>query len=792
MQIEVLIVMFLLLVILIAGLYLVSVRRRIRRSQDKIEQPRQNPSGMKSANTPSQSSTVNSFQNENIGTSFEVEPKGTIDALSISPVQKQVQQVSEEGQPLPQQLPEVEPFGSQFAIEIKSPEDTLVEEEEPTPAFRLVKEELSPAANNGTSDTNIGSEEQTQAGAVKNLDGIDGKQLQQNRHISPEKRGGRSRMGGQEQHKGRTYERRKRSPKPEVICWKRNREWILGIEIPEELRDAAEMSILQNNVRLSEDDLRKGCWRLISLMGQIDIHMSDGEKIEIDFNKSNYLIFKLSGSNLDQGRYVKRPCAGSYLVIVSENWERDEELAGIAPATPEAVCLDGYCAHFFDLVDGSNSKIAFKNRADEIVSDGPRFELVGHELHDAAEHRGPLFRNSPPTVRVANGNWADVGTIVIGEEGINRGRWRESFNPNPGMKEQLLPDRITSVKAGWYFVRFYNLQDELIDSLDFRFVAGLRKITIYGDSLFPSAMGYREAIVEFQHDETYCVESAHRDLEGIKVEHTEQRTKLTIPPSPNYDRTIWLVGPCSGSRVEVEILLHRVWWAIGRVDKPPSQWQALCLSVSWDDFKATSDKAIWLRFPQCRYIDSVRVGFHQARSRPFFVKVAETKLAIPLCEFSDSQELADRKEGCSLKVWVVKVNGSYHEAVVITVAAEVVERPLDISRISACHLVHDIAILHRVTSGPLRQMFKEVRRYYCRPRRASVSRNTQFVQESLCVIAVFVQLAEAQQSVISKQAIRWRSKAKLAGREYPETMRKVWNRYRELEKQCRLDRRRGL
>ncbi len=792
MQIEVLVVMVLLLVILTAGLYLVSVRCRIRRSQEKFEQPRQNPSDMKSANTPSQSSTANSFQNENIGTSFEVEPKGTINALSISPVQKQVQQASEERQPQPQQLAEIEPFGSQFAIEIKSPiEDPLVEEGEPTSAFRSVKEEPSPVENNGTSDTNMGSEKQTQTGAVKDLDGIDGKQLQQNRRISPEKRGGRSRMGEQEQHKDRTYERRKRSPKPEVVCWKRKQEWILGIEIPEELRDAAEMYILQNNVRLSEDDLQEGCWRLISLMGQIDIHMSDGERREIDLNKSNYLMFKLSGSNLDQGRHVKRPCAGSYLVIVPENWERDEELAGIAPATPEAVCLDGYRAHFFDLVDDNSSKIAFKNRAEEIVSDGPRFELVGHELHDAAEHRGPLFRDSPPAVRVANGNWANVGTIVIGEEGINRGRWRESFKPSPAMEEHLLPDRIVSMKAGWYFVRFYNLQDELIDSLDFRFVAGLREITIYEDSLFPSVMGYREAIVEFQHNENYYVESAHRDLEGIKVDHTEQGTKLTIPPSPNYDRTIWLVGPCSGSRVEVEILLHRVWWAIGRVNDPPSQWQALCLSVSWDDFKATSDKAIWLRFPKCRYIDGVCVGFHQARSRPFSVKVAETKLAIPLREFSDSQELADRKEDRSLKVWV-KVNGSYHEAVVITVAAEVIERPLGISRISACHLAHDITTLHRMTSGPLRQMFKEVRRYYCRPRRASVSRNTQFVQESLCAIAVFVQLAEAQQSVISKQAIRWRSKAKLAGREYPETMRKVWNRYRELEKQCRFDRRRGL
>ena len=121
--------------------------------------------------------------------------------------------------------------------------------------------------------------------------------------------------------------------------------------------------------------------------------------------------------------------AGSYLAIVPAAWERDEEKAGTAPAMPEPVYLEGCRAHFFDLMENA-SQIAFRGCVTGSVvigSGGPRFQLVGQEVHDASEHLGPLFGGSQPRISIVEGSWWSVGMIVVGEEGGGRGRWRTSF-----------------------------------------------------------------------------------------------------------------------------------------------------------------------------------------------------------------------------------------------------------------------------------------------------------------------------------------------------------------------------
>ena len=49
--------------------------------------------------------------------------------------------------------------------------------------------------------------------------------------------------------------------------------------------------------------------------------------------------------------------------------------------------------------------------------------------------------------------------------------------------------QIVRKRAGWYFIRFYNCHDELIDSLDFRFI-GLLAITIHQNCPIPSSAGH--------------------------------------------------------------------------------------------------------------------------------------------------------------------------------------------------------------------------------------------------------------------------------------------------------------
>ncbi|WP_347243344.1 hypothetical protein, partial [Thermogutta sp.] len=117
------------------------------------------------------------------------------------------------------------------------------------------------------------------------------------------------------------------------------------------------------------------------------------QPIKIPLGDEDWQVFKLS-SGRDQGRKVKQVSLGSYLVIVPETWQRDEEKAGTAPTTPEPVFLDGYLAHFFELSEATPFCIAFHDDQGNpiiIESGGPQFCLVGQEIRDDSEGIGPLF-----------------------------------------------------------------------------------------------------------------------------------------------------------------------------------------------------------------------------------------------------------------------------------------------------------------------------------------------------------------------------------------------------------------
>ena len=454
-------------------------------------------------------------------------------------------------------------------------------------------------------------------------------------------------------------------PKPEIVCWKREREWYIGVEISEDLVDVADINVLQDEVPLLEDTLYKHHWKLNNLYGKIDVR-TPNEYICI-VGSECYLLFKLSGSDFSHGRHVKIPYIGSYLAIVPEGWQRNEELAGMAPSAPEPVCIDGCRAHYFDLLENENINIAFKDSMGQsinITNNESQFRFLGNELHDASEHFGPLFIGCPPQLSIVNGNWKDIAIVVVGEEGSGIGQWRKSFKPNSTVTEQTMPNEITKEiairKAGWFFVRFYNLDEQLIDSMDFRFITGLNRITIKDSQLFPIETGHKQAIIEFEHNKGYCFKPLGISLEMLAIEQHNEKTIAVIPSDAFYDHTKWSVGLSDKNRVTIEILVKRIWWNLAEGNEPPSQWQDRCLQLSTKDFKATTVQTIWIRLPKCRYTNFIAVGFQRTTSREFTLKVNENMLAIPLRDFSDSQEVATYNDTNFLTVWL-EDNGVEYE-----------------------------------------------------------------------------------------------------------------------------------
>ena len=131
---------------------------------------------------------------------------------------------------------------------------------------------------------------------------------------------------------------------------------------------------------------------------------------------------------------------------------------------PDQCHLAGFKAHFFNVDSEIDSIIAFytsEGKSIKIPNRLSQFELVGPLIEDASKAMGPLFGTSLPKLRCREGfDWGNITTVVIGEEGENRSGWRTSFIPNREVAIQDLGEFLQTRQSGWYFIRFYDTNEE--------------------------------------------------------------------------------------------------------------------------------------------------------------------------------------------------------------------------------------------------------------------------------------------------------------------------------------------
>lgn len=515
----------------------------------------------------------------------------------------------------------------------------------------------------------------------------------------PIKRGGKPRGPAQDLEKGRTQGVPLRLPKPEIVCWKRERQWVVAVEVPEELLEKPGLTVLQSGSSLLRDEIEEACWRLEQVSGDVIVRWNEAEavrEVKVNLGQKNYLLFKLTGQNLNQGRRVKSPSSGPYLVIAPNDWKRDELLAGPPPVMPESTSLVGYQAHFFDLERGGDQEIAFHlpdGRRRVLKAKAPRFDLVGNRIEDASEHMGPLFGKGPPRIRALDAQaWQEVSTVVIGEEGRGRRKWRTEFRPDPDKMEQDLPSEVADRKGGWYFLRFYDRDGDLIESMDFRFLSVLKEIRVHQPSRFLPEEGHGPVCVEFVHEAGCAVQPSNSSARSVQIEYRDDRTILSIPPDPTCDEARWLVGQHDGPHVEVTILVERLWWAVGEEGNPPSEWKDRPLTLLHGDFAATSKKALWLRLPRHRWVDKVFVGFEQSKARKYPVKGMDRTVAIALRDFGDAIE-ASRVGRFPFKLWI-NLNERRFEGIVCELETKMCCRLCDFATYSEEEMLSHIHASH--------------------------------------------------------------------------------------------------
>lgn len=471
---------------------------------------------------------------------------------------------------------------------------------------------------------------------------------------SPIKRGGRSRV----QSIAQRGEKRREQDKPgtktsisslrmDIICWD-DAQWFIGLELHGRLRN---LQVFQEERRLEPCNYYHTRF-VLKNQEELKIMLNGEERFfPIPLGTEEYYIFKMKKDWVSPGRLVSTLNKGNYLIMTPKDWIRDEEL-NPAPFGEEYVGCWGLTAHFF-FID-KNSKVSFKTaEGKEIVIKGnEHLELEGKQIIDDSD-MGPLFIHEVPVLKVSSVDyWDSVSVIIIGREGKGTNRWKTEFKPEYTCVQKL-PRILEERGCGWYYIRIYDQDERLKESLDFRYSKGLHDIVIPTYQL-PSADGYRPVELKFSCT-TDCNILPGEDNNLTKDENSNVIT-YKLPSSSFYDQTDWVVVE-HGYKISLRIILDRIWWVASlkgeSVDKLINNdiWQAKPLVFAPEDFYAISDKILWIKITKPPESRRVGLGFAETSRRNYSIS-DDKLLMVPLNDFTDSMNWTDFTGSVDLRLWI--------------------------------------------------------------------------------------------------------------------------------------------
>lgn len=195
------------------------------------------------------------------------------------------------------------------------------------------------------------------------------------------------------------------------------------------------------------------------LEGQSRVH-----RAAVPLFEGNPLIFKQRKGWAGEGRRVGRIGSWYFIVIAPDDWER----MGRAPVEPDGCTVSGFRAHYFHRDAAESDGIADGFREWHGSLEGAGIELAGQRLYDDSDD-GLLFVGDPPgLITSPEIRWARVG------EETERG-WGLNFQPD----SQSLPE-VLDGREGRFFLRIYDAEARMLDSVAFRYARDLTRIEIDG------------------------------------------------------------------------------------------------------------------------------------------------------------------------------------------------------------------------------------------------------------------------------------------------------------------------
>ena len=419
---------------------------------------------------------------------------------------------------------------------------------------------------------------------------------------------------------GSTNHQAEYNPKPELICKKNGWQWEILLVVPEEQMP---VEVRQNGVPLSSTN---GGYRLDDFSENLTVMYEDSEETVKVYNGKSPLIFKLRKRWTGDGRKVRGISSGHFIVFAPYEWQRK----GNPPVAQEACRDDRFLAHYFY----SDSSITADNfEGHKLPSNREVFSLRGNSIYDDSE-QGPLFIGDPPNLETAE----SVSWVRIGAEG--GGNWQgRNFDP----MEETVSD-VLEGRQGWFYVRVYDQNINLIDSNDFRYSRALREIqvndAIYSEKtlLAPRTDGYSETIIQFIDTEGNNI----RPEQSGNNPHASIRNDdaAIVEPHLDGDSTEWNVDS-----VDTVIILPRVWWRITETDEFLDVWRDKPIDMSREEFRENEDAVVQISLPS--NIQQIQAGFGSDLDKLYSAILADENenkriFELPIRDFVDYEEIDTR------------------------------------------------------------------------------------------------------------------------------------------------------
>ena len=426
-----------------------------------------------------------------------------------------------------------------------------------------------------------------------------------------------------------TGDRATATPRLELICRNTGNSWEVLLSADDECNVA---TVEQNGDALNLVD---GECPLPSLNSRLSIVLTSGEESELPlFEGRTPLIFKMHGNWTGVGHKVGGMSSGYFVVIAPATWRR----TGHVPVEPEACSQVGFAAHYFSREKQEANDVGnFIECEVALTSDG--FKLDGCQVFDEAA-QCPLFVGDVPMVHGAsNVVWARVG-----EE--QDGGWTgANFKPS----ERSLAD-VLEGRQGRFFLRVYDDDGKLLDSMEFRYCADLREIRINGAPytrytlLIPPVTGHPPAEVRFLGTDGATISPI---LTGSTDQATVREGVVVAEPRPDGDDISCALESGAGL-VGAFIRLPRIWWRIDSVEDERCKWRDTPLVMTRQEFReyADTDSVIRIRLPE--HLGSIKVGFDDEQDRVYRPVSDEMdtetrnrtrSASIPLEEFAEYRQI---------------------------------------------------------------------------------------------------------------------------------------------------------